>query len=112
MARPKILMKEKVLCLARFLNAVVKKFENIKYHFFYSDLRLFTGLAKAARAAWKLIVARAMKAARRPATPKTHHCMVMRYAKFWSQLYMIHAATIQAMMAAMETSIRNSRERR
>ena len=44
----------------------------------YSERRLFTGLASAARMAWKPMVTSATPAARKPAIKKTHHWIEMR----------------------------------
>ena len=44
----------------------------------YSVLRLFAGLATAARTAWKLMVASAIPAASNPARINTHHSIPIR----------------------------------
>jgi hypothetical protein len=47
---------------------------------FYSVLKLFTGLAKAAFIAWKLTVINVITSAPRPDTINTHHEIVVLYS--------------------------------
>lgn len=61
--------------------------------------------------AWKLIVNNAMKKAKAAAKTNTDQLILMRYAKFCSQLCIKYHATGDAISMAMPTSLKKSFDR-
>src|SRR5438045_7549532 len=75
---------------------------------FYSVLNDLTGFTIAAFIAWKLTINKAMTTADKPANANTHHCIVIRYGKFCSQVCIAQYATGAAMTNDTSTSFKKS----
>ena len=76
----------------------------------HSDLKLFTGFARAALMAWKLMVSNDITIHNRPDMTNTHHSIPTRYEYPWSHVFIAYQAMGVAMIIDIMTRMRKSFE--